>query len=34
LDGSEIRLISSSIASDYTENTDVAEPSALDSEEA
>jgi len=34
LDGSEIRLISGSIASDYTENTDVAEPSALDSEEA
>jgi len=34
LDGSEIRLISGSIASDYTENTAVAEPSALDSEEA
>ena len=34
LDGSEIRLISGSIASDYTENTTAAEPSALDSEEA
>jgi len=34
LDGSEVLLISGSIASDYTENTAVAEPSALDSEEA
>jgi len=34
LDGSDVRLISGSIASDYTENTTVAEPSALDSEEA
>ena len=34
LDGSEIRLISGSIATDYTENTTVAEPSALDTEEA
>jgi len=34
LDGSEIRLISGSIATDYTENTTVAEPSALDTDEA
>ena len=34
LDGSEVLLISGSIASDYTENTSLAEPSAFDNEEA
>jgi hypothetical protein len=34
LEGSDVLLISGSIASDYTENTAMAEPSALDTEEA
>ncbi len=34
LDGADVRLISGSIASDYTENAAMAEPSALDNEEA
>jgi hypothetical protein len=34
LEGSDVLLISGSIASDYTENTSMAEPSALDTEEA
>jgi len=34
LDGADVLLISGSIASDYTENAAVAEPSALDNEEA
>ncbi len=34
LDGADVLLISGSIASDYTENTAMAEPSALDNEEA
>jgi len=34
LDGSDVLLISGSIASDYTESTAMAEPSALDNEEA
>ena len=34
LDGSDVALIAGSIASDYTENAALAEPGALDSEEA
>ena len=34
LDGSDVALISGSIASDYTENAAMAEPGALDNEEA
>jgi len=34
LDGADVLLISGSIASDYTENAAMAEPSALDNEEA
>ena len=34
LDGSDVLLISGTIATDYTENTAMAEPSALDNEEA
>ncbi len=34
LDGADVLLISGSIASDYTENTAMAEPSALDNDEA